>query len=91
IKEQLMPLANSIVDYKIEDALFEGSLPSEKTVFWWPTRDVYNSIVFHSKSYIKNTYERFFDIIDIIRNGHTYQDVLVLKKPVHPTSEIRTL
>lgn len=82
IKEHLMPLADLIVDYKIDDALFEGSLPSEKTVFWWPTRDIYNSSVFHSKSYIKNVYGRFFDIVDIIRNGHTYQDVLILKKPV---------
>lgn len=82
IKDQLMPLADSIVDYKIDPALFAGGLPSEKTVFWWPVRHVYNAMVFHSKSYIERVYGSFFDVVDIVRNGHAYQDVVVLRKPI---------
>ena len=81
IKNTFMPLADQITDYRIDDSLFSGPLPNEKTVFWWPLRGgVYNSSVFHSKDYIQNLYGRFFDIVDIIRNGHAYQDVLLLRK-----------
>ncbi|HEU4855303.1 MAG TPA: class I SAM-dependent methyltransferase [Nitrosospira sp.] len=81
IKDILTPLADSIKDYKICDDLFSGSLPEEKTVFWWPARNVYNSTVFHSKSYIRREWGRYFDVIDIIRKGHDYQDVVILSRP----------
>jgi SAM-dependent methyltransferase len=80
IKQTLMPLADQIRDYRIDNALFSGPLPNDKTVFWWPSREVYNSSVFHSKKYIKDLYGRFFEIVEIVRNGHTYQDVLLLRK-----------
>lgn len=80
IKEHLMPLASAVPDYAVNDALFAGPLPQEKTVFWWKSRDVYNCTVFHEKNYIKREWGRFLEVKDIIQNGSTYQDVVVLQK-----------
>jgi SAM-dependent methyltransferase len=81
IKDQLLPLSENITEYSISEKFFEGSLPREKTVIWWPAgQDVYNATVFHETSYIRKEWGRLFTVIDIIRNGHAYQDVVLLTK-----------
>jgi ubiquinone/menaquinone biosynthesis C-methylase UbiE len=83
IKDVLMPLAAVIPDYEINLQTFENPLPEEKTVFWWQTRTIYNSTVFHTTDYLRREWARFFHIVEIIPNGSTYQDVVVLQKR-HP-------
>lgn len=81
IRRQLVDLKDQITEFQIDDALFEGPLPKDKTVFWWPAQEVYNSTVFHTNEYIRREWGRFFDIVDIQQNGHFYQDVVILRKP----------
>ncbi|MCH6206664.1 class I SAM-dependent methyltransferase [Brucella ciceri] len=80
IKDVLMPMASVIPDYEIGLHTFEEPLPKEKTVYWWQTRTVYNSTVFHTTDYLRREWSRFFNVIEIIPNGSTYQDVIVLQK-----------
>jgi SAM-dependent methyltransferase len=67
---------------KITPEFFKQKLPRDKTVFAWNTARNYNTNVFHSTDYIKNCWGRFFEVLEIIPSGHTYQDVVVLRKPV---------
>jgi SAM-dependent methyltransferase len=82
IKDTLLPLADVITEYDVTEALFEGALPRDKTVFWWPVRNIYNASVFHRRAYIEREWSRFFTVEGIERNGHAYQDVVLLRRPV---------
>lgn len=81
IKETLLPMRNKIFSYKIDDDFFRHPLPREKTVFWWPTQTVYNCSVYHHTDYILREWARFFDICEIRRFGHFYQDVVLMRRP----------
>ena len=80
IKEQLLPLSEQISEFKINAELFDGPLQKEKTVFWWPAQDVYNSTVFHTIEYIYREWGRYFEVLEIRENGHVYQDVVILRR-----------
>jgi SAM-dependent methyltransferase len=81
IKEQLLPLAGRITEHAIDEAFFAGPLPREKTVIWWSAeQDLYNATVFHQAAYIRREWGRIFKVLDIVRNGHFYQDVVLLTK-----------
>ena len=80
IRDNLEPMAGAIPDFAINAELFEGPLPQEKTVFWWQTREIYNSTVFHTIKYIEREWGRFLKVKEIIPNGSTYQDVVILRK-----------
>lgn len=69
-----------IPDYEVSADLFKSPMPAEKTVFWWTTGQNYNTQVFHSDLYIRNTWGRFFSIKEVIPAGHGYQDIVVLQK-----------
>lgn len=74
-------LANHIPDYTIVPQLFEQDLPRDKTVLWWNTAPAYNCDVYYHVDYIRREWGRFFDVLDIERCGHNYQDLVVLRKP----------
>jgi SAM-dependent methyltransferase len=80
IKDQLLPLSDQITEFEVSDQLFEGPLPKEKTCFWWPSQDVYNSTVFHSMEYVSREWGRFFDVLEYRSNDHVYQDVVILRR-----------
>jgi SAM-dependent methyltransferase len=81
IKEQLLPLADKITDYRVDERLFHGPLPREKTVFWWQgDREVYAAMVFHQSSYIGREWGRIFKVLAILPDRHFYQDVVLLTK-----------
>ncbi len=82
IKSTFSPLADQITEYKVDDAFFASpTLPAPKTVLWWQANGgVYNSSVFHTMDYIESVWGRIFDIVEVIPSGHTYQDVIVLRK-----------
>lgn len=81
IKDQFSVLKDQITELEVNDELFAGPLPREKTVMWWPAQDVYNSTVFHTTDYIRREWSRFFEVVDIRKNGHAYQDVVILRRP----------
>lgn len=84
-----MPVYNAILRMKkhiadwdnISPEFFHQKLPRPKTVFAWNTARNYNTNVFHSNDYIHQSWGRFFEVLDIIPAAHTYQDVVVLRKP----------
>lgn len=86
------PLAKSILelqDYlqglQFSEDIFKKRPPYPKIVFRWPTsNNVYNTLVFHTMDYIRNTWGRFFSILETQIRGSGYQDVVVLQKPGSP-------
>jgi ubiquinone/menaquinone biosynthesis C-methylase UbiE len=76
----LMALKEHIQDYKISQDLFNQLMPAPKTVFNWTTAEKRTCLVFHSADYIRNAWGRFLSIKEIIREGHCFQDVVVLQK-----------
>lgn len=81
ITDHIAPLAHKITEYKIDEAFFNGALPREKTVIWWQSeRELYNSMVFHHENYIRREWGRIFKVLEVIPNGHFYQDVVLLTK-----------
>lgn len=80
IYRSLVDMAPHIKEYKITEEFLAGPLPQEKTVFSWHANN-YNTFVFHKKAYICREWGRFFKILEIIRAGSQYQDVVVMQKP----------
>jgi len=76
----LLAMKEHILEYEVTSGLFEKPMPSERTVFTWRTASANNAIIFHSIDYIKNVWGRFFEIVDIVFEGHDYQDVVLLRK-----------
>jgi SAM-dependent methyltransferase len=81
IRDTLLPMRDQITEFEIDEKLLAGDLPLERTVFWWTAQKVYNCVVFHSEEYLRREWSRHFEILDIVYEGHTYQDVVVLRKP----------
>jgi SAM-dependent methyltransferase len=67
--------------YKVTPELFLAPMPQPKTTFRHTLSRLYNVNVFHDTSYIYDTWGRFFDVLEIVTEGHGYQDCVVLRKP----------
>lgn len=61
--------------------ILDGELAEGRTVFRYEVQGPYRAMVFHSNSYLKNVWGRFFDILDIIPGHHAMQTVLVARSP----------
>ena len=52
-----------------------------RTVFWWQTEDGRGDLdVFHSLDYLRGAWGRFFEVVEIVPEGHSYQDLVVLRR-----------
>ncbi|RLC19517.1 MAG: hypothetical protein DRI57_07025 [Deltaproteobacteria bacterium] len=60
--------------------LLKSELVSGKTVFRWQTDNCYSANVFHTAEYVNDVWSRYFEIQEIIPEGHFYQDVILLRK-----------
>lgn len=80
VYNDLLAMKDHISEYEVTPDLFRKPMPSDRVVFTWRTALVNNVTLFHSIDYIKNVWGRFFEIVDIVREGHDYQDVVVLRK-----------
>jgi ubiquinone/menaquinone biosynthesis C-methylase UbiE len=76
----LLAMKKHIREYEVTPDMFRKPMPSDRVMFTWRTASVNNAHVFHGTDYIKNVWGRFFEIVDIVREGHDYQDVVVLRK-----------
>lgn len=65
----------------VRPEMFKEPMPSERFVIAAKTGRVYNVNIFHTTEYIRSTWGRFFEIVEIYRRGSGYQDVVVLRKP----------
>ena len=52
----------------------------ERISYRWYDGESYSANVFHSVEYIRATWGRFFEVVDIVTQGHFYQDVVLLRK-----------
>lgn len=82
IYDSLIHMGPHIPDYQVSEAFLKGSMPREKTVFYWDNAVNYNCNVFHHTDYVKREWGRFFDVAEIIPGGSGYQDVVLLRKCV---------
>lgn len=80
VYNDLLAMKNYIREYEVTPDLFRKPMPSDRVVFTWRTASVNNATVFHCTDHIRNVWGRFFEIVDIVREGHDYQDVVVLRK-----------
>jgi len=78
--ENLLAMKEHIAEYRVTPELFQGPMPTERIVFRWRTSAIYNVNVFHAIDYIKKSWGRFLDIVEVVRDGHNYQDVVLLRK-----------
>jgi ubiquinone/menaquinone biosynthesis C-methylase UbiE len=76
----ILIMKDYIAEYPVCPEMFQSPMPTERMVLSWQTATVNNAILFHSMDYIRNTWGRFLDVIDIQLEGHEYQDVVVLRK-----------
>jgi hypothetical protein len=79
VYDELVRLAPNIVEHVVGPELFQGPMPHERTVFRWHTA-VYNHNVFHSEPYLRRVWGNLFEVLEIVRTGSGYQDVVVLRK-----------
>jgi len=80
IWKSLMALKERVQDYKISPDLFDQPMPAPKTVFSWNATEKRSCHVFRSDDYVRDAWGRFLSIKEIIREGHCFQDVVVLQK-----------
>lgn len=81
VYEALLGLKDHIMGYQVSSEFFAQPMPEERMVFKWPTiSQVYNCCVYHSTSYIRRTWGRFMEILEIIEEGSEHQAVVVLRK-----------
>ena len=81
IKTQLLSVKDHITEFKVSEELFRYPMDQERMVFSWPLGTSYNCSVFHTRSYIRSAWGRFFEILDIVRGASEYQDAVILRKP----------
>jgi SAM-dependent methyltransferase len=78
--DTLLAMKDHIQEYRVTPELFKVPMPTERVAFRWTTASIYNTNVFHSTDYIRREWGRFFEVLDIKREGHSYQDVVVMRK-----------
>ena len=66
------------MDESLKQKLFED-MPEGRQVFRFTHMGPYRAQVFHSNSYIKNVWGRFFKIVDILPCHHNRQSVVIMK------------
>jgi len=76
----ILIMKDYIAECRVCPEMFRSPMPRERMVLSWQTAAVNNAILFHSMDYIRNTWGRFLDVIDIQLEGHEYQDVVVMRK-----------
>ena len=57
------------------------ALITERGVLTDRTTQTYNCNIFHDTAYLRDTWGRYFEIVDILREAAGYQDAIVLRKP----------
>lgn len=54
----------------------------DRLVLRWQAERSYSSNVFYKQEYLQQTWSRFFEIVEMRRRFPTFQDVLILRKPM---------
>ncbi len=75
----MLGMKKNSLDIDFTEEIMAAPMPADR--FAAGDNQVYGANVFHSISYIKKTWGRYFDVIDIIDGGAEYQDVAILRKP----------
>lgn len=80
ILDEKMPIYQALATHPdFGPDLPKSAMPREKMIFRWHGR-TYGANVFYHSDHIRNVWGNFFEILDIIREGCFYQDVVLLRK-----------
>lgn len=72
------PKSDAVV---VEPDMFDKPMPASKVVLQYGAKtDGYGVVVFHKTDYIREVWGKAFEIVEIIREGYHYQDVVVLRR-----------
>ena len=64
----------------INRELFARPMPRDRLVLRMSEADVYNCVVWHTDQYIRDTWSRFFEVLEIADNAHSqYQSPVILR------------
>ena len=63
-----------------------GAMPDTRSVYRFTDLGPYRAQVFHSNNYLRKVWGRFFDIVEILPRYHVRQSVVIMMKPLNPTS-----
>ncbi|OQY58746.1 MAG: hypothetical protein B6245_10175 [Desulfobacteraceae bacterium 4572_88] len=75
------PIYDALLDHPdFSPELPKSELPSEKIVYRWQTDNCYRASVFYDTEYIRHVWGKYYEVLDIIPEGHFYQDVILLRK-----------
>ncbi|MEZ5978400.1 MAG: class I SAM-dependent methyltransferase [Planctomycetota bacterium] len=80
LRGDLERMKGQIAEYDVGPELFAGPLPDDRTVFRWTSALSNNTTVFYSKEHLRRAWGAFLDVVEIVEEGSSYQDVVVLRK-----------
>lgn len=81
MKEKGRPIYEALLDHPdFTPDMVTSDLPRRKLVYKFHNDSSYRANVFYDTAYINNVWGRYFDIVEIVPEGHNYQDVIMLKK-----------
>jgi SAM-dependent methyltransferase len=70
-----------ICEHRIDEGFLQRPLPAPRAVFWWESEEGRADCdVFHSQEYLRGAWARFFEVVEVVEQGHSYQDLVVLRR-----------
>jgi SAM-dependent methyltransferase len=78
--DSLLSAKDAICTVPITPELFARPMPPKMEFSWERKKRVYNSLVFHSHAYLRETWSRFFEVRQIIPAAHGDQDAVLLRR-----------
>jgi len=64
----------------ITPELFAREMPAGKVVFALENARAGEATLFHSLQHVRDVWGRFFEVVEVVPEGHDYQDVVLLRK-----------
>lgn len=65
---------------RVTPTRFASPMGADREVFRWKRTGNYLCNVFHHTDYVRRTWGRFLEVVEIVREGSDYQDVVILRR-----------
>lgn len=66
---------------RVAPEMFAEPMPAKRVAFVWGGAGPANVMMFHSAAHVREVWGRFFQVLEIVPEGHDYQDVVLLRRP----------
>ncbi len=75
------PVYSAVVAHPLYAQLdLSQGVPQDRVAFRWSASKSYSSNIFYRRDYINTVWSRFMTISEYLKEGHGYQDMIVLRK-----------